>query len=168
MGMRKGRLRYWQQDASALCHRVLNRQPSRRGESGQMTVELAVAFPVLIVVAVIAVNACTFFADCAVFDRVAHEAIRVHAASPAYRQGNAQSCALIEQEVKAALDAPNIDIGVTCGGAGFDLERFTVSLQYTPTLFGMGLRTEVFGVPLPRLAHSTSLVVDVYKSGVII
>ena len=168
MGMRKGRLRYWRQGAFAFCHRILNGWPSRRRESGQMTVELAVAFPVLIVVAVIAVNARTFFADCAVFDRVAHEAIRVHAASPAYRQGNAQSCALVEQEIKAVLDASNIDIGVTCSGAGFDLERFTASLQYTPTLFGMGLRSEVFGVPLPRLAHSTSLVVDVYKSGVII
>ena len=55
----------------------------RRSTRGQMTVQLAVAMPVLIIVAVIAVNALAFFAECAVFDRVAHEAVRVHAAAPA-------------------------------------------------------------------------------------
>ena len=139
-----------------------------RSKSGQMTIELAVAFPVLVIVAVIATNACAFFGDCAVFDRVAHEAVRVHAASPAYRQGAAQSCALVEQEVRSALDAPNLDVSVSSGAEGFDFVRFTATLEYSPTLFGMGLRSEVFGVPLPRLTHSTSLVVDVYKPGVIV
>lgn len=139
-----------------------------RSCSGQMTLELAVAFPVLIVVAVIAVNACTFFADCAVFDRVAHEAVRVHAASPAYRQGNAQSCSLVEQEIRSAIDASNVDVSVSYGAEGFDFVRFTATLEFSPTLFGMGLRSEVFGVPMPRLTHSTSFVVDVYKSGVVV
>lgn len=139
-----------------------------RSISGQMTIELAVAFPVLIAVAVIAVNACTFFADCAVFDRVAHEAVRVHAASPAYRQGNAQSCSLIEQDIRSAIDAPNVDVNVAYGAEGFDFVRFTATMEFSPTLFGMGLHSEVFGVSLPRLTHSTSLVVDVYKSGVIV
>ena len=140
----------------------------KRAMAGQMTIELAVAFPVLVVVAAIAVNACTFFVDCAVFDRVAHEAVRVHVPSPAYRQGNAQSCALVESEIRSAVDAPNVDIDVSCGSAGYDLERFTATLRYSPTLFGMGLHSEVFGVPLPQLVHSTSLAVDVYKSGVIV
>ena len=139
-----------------------------KSEAGQMTVELAVAFPVLIIVAVIAVNACAFLVDCAVFDRVAHEAVRVHATSPAYRQGAAQSCALVEQEVRDAVDADNVEISVTYGSAGHDLQRFTATLQYFPTLFGMGLRSEVFGVALPSLTHSTSYVVDVYKPGVVI
>ena len=60
-------------------------------ESGQMTVEMAVAMPALIVVAVIAVNACTFFYQCAVFDRVVHEAVRVYATSPAYGEGPGQA-----------------------------------------------------------------------------
>ena len=136
--------------------------------SGQMTVELAVAFPVLIAVAVIAVNACTFFVDCAVFDRVAHEAVRIHAAAPAYRQGADQSCALVEQEIRAAIDAPNVDVTVSHGPAGFDFMRFEATLEYAPTLFGLGLRSEVFGVALPRLSHSTTYVVDVYKPGVLI
>ena len=133
-----------------------------------MTVELAVAMPVLIIVAVIAVNAMTFFVDCAVFDRVAHQAVRTHAASPAYGQGSGQSCALVEQEIERALDRQNLDISVTCGAVAGDFESYTATVEFHPTLFGMGLRSEVLGVPLPTLTHSTTYVVDVYKPGVIV
>lgn len=139
-----------------------------RSEHGQMTIELAVAMPVLIIVAVIAVNALTFFADCTVFDRVAHEAARVHATSPAYGQGADQSCALIEAAIRDALDQDNIDVNVSHGAAGFDFDQYTATLQFHPTLFGMGLRSEVFGVAMPALSHTTAYVVDTYKPGVVI
>ena len=74
-------------------------------ERGQMTVELAVVFPALLAVAVIAVNALLFFSECAAFDRVAREAVRLHAASPAYGQGLEQSCAQVAQTVEQALVA---------------------------------------------------------------
>ena len=73
-----------------------------------MTVELAVVFPVLLAVAVIAVNALLFFSECAAFDRVAREAVRVHAASPACGQGLEQSCALVSQTVEQAFDRPYV------------------------------------------------------------
>lgn len=133
-----------------------------------MTIELAVAMPVLIIVAVIAVNAITFFADCAVFDRVAHEAVRVYAAAPAYGQGPDQSCALVEENIVAALDAENIEVEVSHGVTGFDFDQYTATLVFHPTLFGLGLRSEVFGVALPSLTHATSYVVDTYKAGVIV
>lgn len=141
-------------------------KPSRAA-AGQMTIELAIAMPVLIIVAVIAVNVLTFFGQCAVFDRVAHEAVRVHAASPAYGQGVDQSCSLIKQDIESVLDASNVTVDVTHGMAGFDFDCFTATLEFNPTLFGLGLRSEVFGVSMPVLTHSTSYVVDVYKPGVI-
>ena len=137
-------------------------------ESGQMTVELAVAFPVLLIVALIAVNACAFFHQCAVFDRVAHEAVRVYAASPAYGEGPAQACASVEQTIRSQLDEPNLDVGVSHAKTGADFDEFSATLTYRPTLFGMGLRSEVFGVSLPGLEHTTVYVVDSYKSGVIV
>lgn len=140
----------------------------RRSDRGQMTIELAVAMPVLIIVAVISVNALTFFADCAAFDRVAHDAVRVHAASPAYGQGPDQSCALVEQAIRAAVDRENIDVSVSHGTTGFDFDQYTATIVFHPTLFGLGLRSEVFGVPLPTLSHSTTYVVDSYKSGVVV
>ena len=135
---------------------------------GQMTVELAAAFPVLIVVAVIAVNACAFFHECAVFDRVASEAVRVHAAAPAYGQTSGTACASIEQALQSELDAPNLAIAVSRGAVGADFDKYTATLEYYPMLFGMGLRSEVFGVALPHLTHEVSLVVDTYKAGVVI
>ena len=75
-------------------------------ERGQMTVELAVVFPALLAVAVIAVNALLFFSECAAFDRVAREAVRVHTASPAYGQGLEQSCAQVAKTVEQAFDRP--------------------------------------------------------------
>lgn len=44
-----------------------------RDERGQMTVELAVMIPVLVAIAVIAMNAMLFFSECAAFDRLARK-----------------------------------------------------------------------------------------------
>ena len=125
-----------------------------------MTIEVAVALPVLIVVAVIAVNAMTFFGECAVFDRVAHDAVRVHAAAPAYGQGADQACALVEQAIRSQLDDANLAVRVSHGVTGADFDEFTATLEFYPTLFGRGLRSEVFGVQLPHLTHTTRYVVD--------
>lgn len=137
-------------------------------ERGQMTIELAVAMPVLIAVAVIAVNAMTFFAECAVFDRVACDSVRLHASSPAYGEDAGRETALIEQEIKSQVDTSNLEISVEHGvvGAGFD--EFRATLIFHPTLFGLGLRTEVFGVALPQLTHEARYVIDSYKPGVFI
>ena len=137
-------------------------------ESGQMTVEMAVAMPALIVVAVIAVNACTFFYQCAVFDRVAHEAVRVYATSPAYGEGPGQACASVEQAVRSQLDNQNLDVSVAYAKVGADFDEYRATLSFQPTLFGMGLRSEVFGVSVPQLEHTTSYVVDSYKPGVVV
>ena len=150
---------------SARSSRVGNRP--KRDEQGQMTVELAVTMPVLIIVAVIAVNACTFFYHCAVFDRISHGAARVYAASPAYGEGPEQACASIEQTLRTQLDAPNLEVDVAYSQVGADFDEFRATLSYQPTLFGLGLRSEVFGVALPTLEHTSVYVVDSYKPGVV-
>lgn len=140
----------------------------RRGQSGQMTIEMAVAMPVLIVVAVIAANAMTFFAHCAVFDRAVHEAVRVYAAAPAYGQGIGQGCAKIEEAVKSQLDDENLNISVSHRTTSLDFDEYTATIDYYPTLFGLGLRSQVFGVSMPHLSHSTRYVIDSYRAGVIV
>ena len=87
-----------------------------RDERGQMTVELAAAFPVLIIVAVIAVNALAFFSECAAFDNVFRDAVRVHATSPAAGQGIEQSSALVQTALSAAFDAENEAVRVSAEG----------------------------------------------------
>lgn len=135
---------------------------------GQMTIELAAALPVLLAVALIAANALTFFGQCAVFDRAAHQAVRIHAAAPAYGQGTSTTCALVEADIRQALGDANVDVSVTCSSAGRDLERYTATLTFSPALFGYGLRSQVFGVQMPHLTHVTDYVVDSYKPGVIV
>lgn len=138
------------------------------GDSGQMTIEFAVALPVLIAVAVVASNALLFFSECASFDRIAREAVRVCATSPAYGQGLEQSCAQVQSFIDQSLSAPYLSSEVGVSGGGLGHATFTATLEFSPTLFGLGLKDEVFGVALPRLKHTVAMTVDIYKPGVVL
>ena len=137
-------------------------------EHGQASVELMMALPVMIAVAVIMVNALLFFSDCAAFDRLAHQAVRVHAASPAYGQDAQRSRDLVQSELERSFARDNLKVSVTVESVSGGRLSFDATLEYSPTLFGMGLRTEVFGVRLPGLSHTVSYVVDQYKPGVVV
>ena len=139
-----------------------------RGERGQMTIELAVAMPVLIAVSVIAVNAMIFFADCAVFDRVVCDSVRLYATSPAHGEDLGREASLIEQAVSSQMGASNLNVEVEHRKTGADFDEYTATLRFSPTLFGMGLRSEAFGVALPQLEHEARYVVDSYKPGVVV
>ena len=132
--------------------------------SGQMTVEFVAALPVLLAVAAISVNALTYFGWCAAFDDDFRDSVRVYAASPAYGQGVGDTCALIER----ALDAENVSASVSAHGVSAGHTSFSATLEYMPTLFGLGLKSEVMGVALPKLSHTEELVVDCYKPGVLL
>lgn len=139
-----------------------------RADSGQMTVEFAVAFPVMIIVAAVAVNALLFFSDCARFDRVARDAVRVHAASPGYGQTLADSVGLVAGDLEASIDDGRLSVFVSAEGVSAGHAKFTATLRFSPTLFGLGLKSSVFGVELPTLEHSVSMTVDAYKPGVLL
>lgn len=137
--------------------------------SGQMTVELAVVFPVLIIVAVIVVNALQFFGICAAFDRASHQTIRVYAASPAYGWDPATCCARIEQSLEAAFaENEGTTIAVEMQALGVGLQEFTSRIEYLPSIFGMSVQGDVFGIALPRLVHTSRFVVESYRPGIII
>lgn len=139
-----------------------------RREKGQMTVELAVVFPVLIAVAVLATNALLFFSECAAFDRSLCAAVRIHAASPAYEQSLEQSCTQIQSTVAGLQDRSYLETEIAVESLSGGHARFTGTLHFSPTLFGLGLRSSVLGVSLPRLQHQASFVIDPYKPGVLI
>lgn len=147
--------------------------PARRvlsGEKGQMTVELVVMIPALVVIAAIAVNALLFFSECAAFDRVARNAIRIQAASPAYGQSAAESCSLALSTIEDALGVQEkdyLDADVTASGSSGAKTTYRATLSFSPTLFGLGLKTSIFGVPLPKLEHSTDLTIEPYRPGVL-
>lgn len=139
----------------------------KAGERGQATVELAVVFPVALIVAVVTVNALTFFGTCASFDRVARQAVCLYGAAPGAGEGPAEVTAHIEEALEEAIGASNVSVAVAVESTATGLERYTAHMEFAPTLFGANLRREVFGVRLPALRHEISLVVDRYRPGVL-
>jgi Flp pilus assembly protein TadG len=137
-------------------------------EKGQMTVEFVVVFPVLIIVALFAVNVLSFFGECAAFDRVSHEAVRIQATSPTYGQNTEQSLSLVNQTISDHFDKDNLTVSVKVEGSSFGHVTYTSTLEFRPTLFGMGLREDVFGVKFPAVKHSTAFTIDPYKPGILI
>ncbi len=139
-----------------------------REKCGQMTVELCVVFPVVIIIAVIATNALSFFGTCAEFDRVVRNAVRTYAASPAQGESSDQSLAYVKASIQGSIDASNMECDVAVEKDHRGYECYTATLYYLPTLFGLGLKSEVFGVQMPRLTHTSCLSVDPYKPGMLI
>lgn len=137
-------------------------------ERGQATVELLVCLPVMLVVAVIAVNALTFFSECAAFDRLAHQAIRVHAAAPAYGEDAAGAAQRVSSALQESFDRENLTVSVASESRFGGHASFTATLEYAPTLFGLGIRSQVLGVQIPPLTHSVTYVIDTYKPGVLV
>lgn len=147
--------------AKAMVRRLL------RGERGQMTVELVAVLPVAIIVTVVAVNALTFFSECAAFDRLSRNAVRICATSPAYGQTVADSVGMVQAMLDEGLAADNLSAEVAAEQDALGHARFTMKLFFRPTLFGLGLRDSVLGVSLPALEHTETIVVDCYKPGML-
>ncbi len=140
----------------------------QKHEDAQMTVELAVVFPVLLLIAVIATNALLFFSECAAFDNAFREAVRISATSPAYGQTVEDSSLMIERKLQDSFNKDFQSVTVLVEGVSLGHSRFTGTLRCNPTLFGIGLKSSFFGVALPSVSHSVSLTVDGYKPGVFI
>lgn len=140
---------------------------ARRADAGQATVEMAVVLPVAIVVAVIVVNALTFLGTCATFDRIARQTVGAYASAPASGEDAASIAAAVERELDGAVGADNVEVSVRAEGTTAGLVRYTARIEYAPTLFGLGLREEVLGVGLPRLAHEVDMTVDAYRPGIL-
>ncbi len=136
--------------------------------SGQMTVEFVIAFPAMLVIAVIAVNAVLFFSECAAFDRLARQAVCTYAAAPGYGQGSAQAAAEVEASLRQQFDRKYLDVSVQTQGHSPGYVQYVATLYFTPTLVGRNYSGSVFGVSISPLQHSTSLTLDPYKPGAVV
>ena len=75
---------------------------------------------------------------------------------------------LLYTSLEGSFERDNLSIDVTAEGAAAGHTRFTATVRFAPTLFGLGLKSSVFGIALPVLEHSVSLTVDTYKPGVLL
>lgn len=139
----------------------------RRNDSGQATVELVVLLPVVIVIVLVTCNALAYLSECARFDRLARNAVRICATSPAYGD-DVGACAAAAQDLLAAqMDSPQVTCTVTASREG-GYVRYVMAMGYRPSLLGASMRTEVFGVSITPLHHETSLVVNPFDPGVVL
>ncbi len=129
--------------------------------SGQMTVEFAVAFPILLMVGFIALNAMVFLGDCAAFDIVARDAIRLQA-----DDGNdvAQNAADVRARIEEGVSMDHESVSVLCERTDAGHMKYTAKTAFTPP-FLSGAR--VFGVQVPRIKHQVEFTVSPYRAGVI-
>ncbi len=135
--------------------------------SGQMTIEFVVVFPVLIVVALIGVNALLFLSECASFDRVFRQTVCLYGSSPGYGEDSSQILAKINGELQKNFshdfETVSVSSAVTSGG----LTTYEGQIEFSPTLFGSGSINSVFGVNLPKIKHEEQIIIDVYKPGIL-
>jgi Flp pilus assembly protein TadG len=139
----------------------------KRNISGQASIEMAFLLPLALVVALIAVNALVFFEECARFDRTVRQTVVALGSTPSA----GQTTEALTQQVSAVLNAQYeespIEIEIAAQKRSDGLISYTAEMAYQPTLFGLPFRTSVFGVMFPTLRHSTNMVVDVYRPGVL-
>lgn len=135
---------------------------------GQMTVEFMAMFPVMLLIALTAMNAVLFLSDCAAFDRVFRNAVCTYAASPAYGQGPEQSSALVQAAMEEEFAEDNLSVSVSSSGVEGGIVSFSGKLTFEPTLFGKGRLGGAFGVAFPALSHESKLSVSAYRPGAVI
>ncbi len=146
--------------------RKVERKKNGCGQAGQGTVELAAVLPAVVVVAIIALNACTFFSECAAFDREFRQAVRVHATSPSYNENTSEIVARLQQYLSEQHNKDNENIDVWVAGEADGCVRYAARMQYFATLFGAELKKQVFGVSMPSMSHEVQMYVDPYNPSV--
>lgn len=145
-------------------------------QGGQMTVELAVTLPVVIVVALVIYNLGRFVQLCAAFDQVSLDAMVSQGVSPPGDQTTLSATGAIRSVVRAALPGDDFDVQVAAGassegdGASFTLAphlvRYRCTLVYRPWPRSLVIAGVRMGTPL-RLRHERTIVVDRFRSGVV-
>ena len=156
---------------------ITGAQGALRECDGQMVVELAVAMPVLLVVALIVLNLMMFLEACARFDRVVPDIIMAVAVSPS-NAGAHQEHALVEAISSALEGLSRVEVAVRAEGSwsggsadpGFSfaphLVRYVCTLTYRPWPSGISVGGIDAGVP-PSLEHERSFTVDRYRGAVV-
>lgn len=154
------------------------RLASLASREGQMTVELAVVTPVVIVVALVVLNLMGFVEACAAFDQVALDAVVAHGVAPSGEQSEGRAAS----EVRSAIDellgregrcevevrAEAVGMGATSSGLAMSplLTRYVCTLTYRPWPRLLRMPGVTYEAPL-ALRHECELVVDRFRPGVV-
>ena len=151
-----------------------------REDTAQATVEMAVAAPVLIVLALIVYNLMTFAAAAARFDRVVPDIVLAHGASPVSGEAGSSvtdASAAVSAQVERAMEGYAVEIEVACeqtGGQGAGgllsltggLRTYRCTMRYRPWPSGLSIAGVEMGAPA-FLSHERAVTIDPWRSGVV-
>lgn len=152
-----------------------------RHESGQMAVELAVLVPIMLVVGLTVVNLMQFIEACAVFDRVALDAVVSQGVSPSGAVTESASIDAVRSCIESALGSDRCSISVEASGVSSAsgsgkgisfpvsplLTDFTCTLSFHPWPGSFVIAGVPYSSPFV-LTHTRSIVVDRFKAGVVV
>ena len=136
--------------------------------SGQMSVELCVTLPIILIFMVIAIDAMMYIGACSSFDHIANQAILAFGCSQDGNEFDQQEAVDdIKQAIEEQSDSQIKRVEVkaeSCGILG-DLVKYTCQLNYAPWPLNVeGI--SVFGIHLSTsLNHERSFVVRSYAPG---
>ena len=161
----------------ALRMRAL-RMRAAGSSSGQMAVELACLMPVVLVMALVAFNLVRFVEACALFDRVALDAVVMQGVAPDGEQSLISSVSAVRGSISEAFaEMPSCEIAVravplsTGSDAGLAvnplLTRFVCTLRFYPWPLAFSVGGIDARVPV-ALTHEKSIVIDRFRPGVVI
>lgn len=148
-----------------------------RARDAQMTVELAVMTPVVIVVALVVLNLMGYVEACAAFDQAAQDAVIAQGVAPSGSQTAEHAAAEVRsllEELLGRRDRCEVEVraeAVSAGAEGFFvisplLTRYVCTLRYRPWPRLLRMPGVTYEAPL-SLRHECELVVDRYRSGVV-
>ena len=151
------------------------RVTSLASREGQMTVELAVITPVVIVVALVVLNLMGFVEACAAFDQVALDAVVAHGVAPSGEQSEGRAASEVRSAIEELLgrsDRCEVEVrteptsGTGQGSFAISplLTRYVCTLTYRPWPRSVRFPGITYEAPL-ALRHECSLVVDRYRPG---
>lgn len=137
-----------------------------RFSQGQMTIEFALLFPVMLMIALIACNSILFLSACSSFDRTFRESACVFAPSPASDQERDQICAQIKNSLASCTQEDYLSCEVKANAGNDGLTTYEATLSFTPTIFGAYPLRRVFDIELVPIQHAVQIAVDTYRPGV--
>lgn len=154
---------------------------SQREERGQMAVELAVLVPVVIVVGLTIFNLMRFIEVCAIFDRVALDAVVSQGVAPNGEQTEIAAVGAVRSCIEDALSSSRCSVSVSARdvatfgrptrGLTFPvsplLTDFVCTLTYRPWPSSFVIAGVTYDSPI-ALTHSRSIVIDRFRPGVVV
>ncbi len=136
-----------------------------KGEDGQMTIELAVCLPVILVVFVIVFDCLLFVSECAKFDHMAAQGILTYGtSSSADSLGTQAACSQVQEHLGDEFSKHGSSVEVSVSSEGW-FDTYTCVFAFSPWPFSAASVAGVSsGIPV-RLTHEYALAVDTYAPG---